>query len=72
LQQPLPHVALAIERVRLRVSQGGHAIAEDVIRRRYLQGWTNFQELYRPMADEWQLFDASGLPPRLIDSGRKT
>ncbi|WP_254939854.1 zeta toxin family protein [Cyanobium sp. Morenito 9A2] len=29
----------AIERVRLRISQGGHAIPEDVIRRRFRAGW---------------------------------
>jgi predicted ABC-type ATPase len=67
----LPHAELAIERVRLRVSQGGHDITEDVIRRRFTQGWTNSQELYRPIVDEWTLFDASGLPPRLIKSGKK-
>ena len=37
----LASVELAIERVRLRVRNGGHYIAEDVIRRRYDRGLAN-------------------------------
>lgn len=47
----LSAVELAIERVRIRVSQGGHGITEEVIRRRYLQGWENFQRVYCPLVN---------------------
>lgn len=65
----LPSADLAVERVRLRVQQGGHDIPETVIRRRFAQGWANFQDLYRPLVGAWQLYDARVLPPSLIDSG---
>ncbi len=65
----LPSVDLAIERVALRVQQGGHNIPEDVIRRRYTRGWENFETLYRPMVDSWQLYDASPWPPVLVEDG---
>ena len=45
----LPDVTLAIERVRVRVKQGGHNIPENVIRRRYKAGWKNFQEIYKDL-----------------------
>lgn len=64
----LPTVDLAIERVRLRVQQGGHNIPEDVIRRRFTQGWVNFDTLYRPLVNDWRLYDASVQIPQLIDS----
>jgi predicted ABC-type ATPase len=65
----LPSADLAVERIRLRVQQGGHDIPEDVIRRRFAQGWANFQSLYRPLVDAWRLYDASELPVQLIESG---
>ena len=52
--------AEAIERVRLRVSQGGHAVPEAVIRRRFEAGRCNFRDLYRHRVDFWQQFNASG------------
>jgi predicted ABC-type ATPase len=42
---------LAIERVAVRVSQGGHDVPEDVIRRRFAQGWSNLNNLYRTLVD---------------------
>ena len=42
----LNSVALAIERVALRVQEGGHHIPEAVIRRRYEGGLRNFFRLY--------------------------
>lgn len=60
---------LAIARVANRVREGGHAIPEDVIRRRYAAGWRNFESLYRGLVDEWILFDNSERDAILIDSG---
>ena len=65
----LDDVELAIQRVRLRVILGGHDIPVDTIRRRFVRGWENFQKLYRPIADAWQLFDANQFPPVLMDEG---
>ncbi|HET6496362.1 MAG TPA: hypothetical protein VFH61_13470 [Thermoleophilia bacterium] len=68
----LNSVELAIRRVRLRVRSGGHDVPEDLIRRRFVRGWDNFQNLYRPMADVWQLFDTSSYPPMLVDEGKRS
>lgn len=59
---------LAIERVRQRVAQGGHAVPEGVIRRRFRAGRANF-EVCSPLVDGWALYDNSGESPRLLDWG---
>ena len=64
-------VTVAIDRVRVRVKQGGHNIPETVIRRRYETGWKNFQEVYKNLVDAWVLFDNSGDKPVLLDKGEK-
>ncbi len=68
----LPNVDIAIRRVQTRIQQGGHAIPEPVIRRRFKAGWENFQELYRPLVNTWAIYDNSGLLPVLIDEGNNT
>jgi predicted ABC-type ATPase len=65
----LPDPDLAIRRVRHRVQLGGHAIPEDVIRRRFARGWENFENGYRRVVDEWAVYDAGCLPVRLIETG---
>ncbi|HVQ36692.1 MAG TPA: AAA family ATPase [Pyrinomonadaceae bacterium] len=60
---------LAVERVRVRVDQGGHNVPEQVIRRRFEQGWRNFVEVYRPLVDSWRLYDNSGELPQLLETG---
>lgn len=64
-------VDLAIERVRLRVASGGHDVPEDVIRRRFDRGWANFNGLYRPVADAWQVYNCSGPAPELLEEGER-
>lgn len=66
----LPSPELAIQRVRLRVRQGGHDIPEDVIRRRFERGWLNFESAFKPLVDDWRLYDASVKPAFLIDKGK--
>ena len=68
----LSSASMAVERVRLRVQQGGHNIPQNVIRRRFDQGWANFQGLYRPLVNAWSLYDASEQPLRFIESGVKS
>lgn len=65
----LPHVALALHRVRARVLQGGHDVPADVIRSRFTAGWKNFLEIYRPLVDEWIIYDCSGDTPQPLEFG---
>ncbi len=60
---------MAIERVAQRVAQGGHAVPEQVVRRRFEAGWRNFNEFYKELVDGWQLFDSSRPEPVLLDEG---
>ena len=55
----LQNVDLAIERVKIRVAEGGHNIENEVIRRRYKKGIKNLFEIYLPIADEVMIFDNS-------------
>lgn len=63
----LPSVEFALERVKLRVAQGGHNVPEDVIRRRFARSWNNFNIFYKPLADSWIVFDTSGKIPVITD-----
>ena len=60
---------IAVQRVAERVRQGGHDIAEDVIRRRFTKGIQNFEGLYRPLVTDWILYDNSGPEPTVLDQG---
>ncbi len=62
----LPSPDLAVARVLDRVRRGGHAVPEEVVRRRYRAGLRNFFGLYRPLATTWSMYDNSGSAPRLI------
>ena len=63
LFRSLPSADDAVERVRLRASQGGHDVPEDVVRRRFETGLRNFRELYSEAVDEWILFDGLNSSP---------
>jgi len=65
----LPSADFAVERVRLRVAQGGHNIPEPDIRRRFDRGLENFHRHYRTTVDVWKIFDASRTPPALVEEG---
>ncbi|ESQ15246.1 MAG: AAA family ATPase [Thiohalocapsa sp. PB-PSB1] len=65
----LPSADMAVARVAERVRQGGHAVPDAVIRRRFASGWRNFIDLYRPLANQWVLFDSAERPPKLVDWG---
>jgi predicted ABC-type ATPase len=62
----LQSAEMAMERVAMRVAQGGHDIPEPVIRRRFRAGRENFLNLYKPLADEWRHYDNAGEEPVLI------
>lgn len=57
----------AIARVAQRVKQGGHDVAEAVIRRRFVAGRENLERLYAPEVDAWMLYDNAGIQPVLLD-----
>lgn len=67
----LEHEQDAIDRVAYRVSQGGHNIPEEVIRRRFHKGLNNFNTIYKDLADSWFLYDNKGESPLLVESGGK-
>lgn len=58
---------LAVQRVKERVTSGGHGVEEQIIRRRYAKGAKYFFSLYRPLADTWVVYDnsVSGDPVRI-------
>ena len=60
---------LAVQRVATRVREGGHDIAEPVIRRRYANGVRNLHRVYLPIAADWQVYNNSGLEPTLVAAG---
>lgn len=61
----------ALARVAMRVSQGGHSVPPDTIRRRFDAGLRNFRDVYRHRVDYWQWIDNSGETPRLLDEEGK-
>lgn len=65
----LPAAELAIGRVKARVAQGGHDVAEDVVRRRFESGLRNFETVYRQLVDSWVLYDNFGEIPLALRHG---
>ena len=55
----LSSAQLAVRRVKLRVSMGGHHVPSHVVQRRFGRSLSNFFALYAPLSDEWTLFDNS-------------
>ena len=67
----LPNADVAIARVAARVSQGGHNIPENIIRRRFDSGLKNFDTMYKQQVDAWMLYDNSVSKPRILAWGEK-
>ena len=67
----LQNVEIAIERVATRVAQGGHDVPKMVIRRRYIAGLRNFNEIYKGLVDVWTLYDNSGEVPMKLEKGSR-
>jgi predicted ABC-type ATPase len=67
-QQAGYHVALiyvrlaspdqSIDRVRRRVAAGGHGIPEEIVRRRFRKSLRYLEEYYKPIVDEWEIWDS--------------
>lgn len=60
---------LVIARVRQRVREGGHNIPEPVIRRRFASGLGTFENLCKPLVDEWALYET--IPQANLFSSKK-
>ena len=56
----------AVERVSLRVLQGGHDVPEADIRRRFARSRRQVLADYLPLADEWVLWDNSSPPHQRV------
>lgn len=67
----LPSAHHVVRRVARRVREGGHDIPEPVARRRFERSWRNFVELYRPIADEWLVYDTSSRSPTLVAASER-
>lgn len=65
----LPSTELAIARVQNRVAQGGHSIPNEVVRRRFVAGLSNFEKIYMRIVNSWAVYDNVESIPRLIASG---
>ena len=55
-----------LQRIKKRVSLGGHAIPTDAVHRRHPRCFDNFWNLYRPICTDWHVFDNSGAKPKSI------
>ena len=65
----LPDAETAIARVAARVAQGGHAIPEEVIRRRFVAGLHNLDSVYKMLVNGWTVYDNFGQHPVKIATG---
>lgn len=54
----LPSPEHSVERVRRRVDAGGHGIPEDVVRRRFGKSLRYLERYYKPIVDEWEIWDS--------------
>lgn len=66
----VPSADFAVARVRARVIEGGHYVPEEDICRRFTKSWTNFQTIYRDLADKWIVFDNSGEEPIVLEESQ--
>lgn len=60
---------LAVSRVAMRVSTGGHHIPEATIRQRYGRSLQNLFTLYMPVITTWKVYDNSAADYRLVAEG---
>ena len=52
----LDSAELCVNRVASRVARGGHNVPPEDVRRRFQRSNQNFWNIYKPLADEWNLF----------------
>ena len=62
---------LSLNRIAMRVAQGGHNVPTEDALRRFKRGLRNFETYYRPLADEWTFVDTSEAIPILVKTPMK-
>ena len=62
----LPSKEESWKRVERRIQEGGHAVPQEAVFRRYPRIRELVIHSYAPLADEWYLWDASQTPPKFI------
>ena len=50
---------ISINRIKVRVSKGGHHVPDEDVKRRFERGTNNFWNMYRQMSDNWILINNS-------------
>ena len=60
------NVEVTLNRIKARVSAGGHDVPEAIVRRRFKRSTRNFILDYRPLSNSWILFDNSGAAPEMV------
>ncbi len=65
----LPNPIQAVERVSVRVREGGHDIPRDVILRRYSSGIYNLFNIYMNIVDSWIVVENYNTPRTVIADG---
>lgn len=64
----LPSVEASIARVRQRIAAGGHGIPEEIIRRRFEKSRAYFESDYKPIVDEWYVWNSAEGTFRLAEA----
>lgn len=67
----LPSADHSVARVARRVSEGGHGIPENTLRRRFGLSLEYLETVYKPIVDAWRVYASGGDTPELLDSGPK-
>ena len=62
----IPNVDIALARIKERVTDGGHDVPAQDVKRRFYRGLSNLFKLYRPLLDSWMLFNNSSTVPAFI------
>lgn len=65
----LPSPDLAVARVAHRVAKGGHHVPETDVRRRFQRGLNNFENVFKPIVDEWYHWRSDEQALSLVDCG---
>ncbi|MFA7115896.1 MAG: zeta toxin family protein [Bacteroidales bacterium] len=63
--------SLAVERVKLRVTSGGHNVTEEKIRRRYDLSIHYLFSIYIELCEYWMIIDNSKSPEIICEGGKK-
>lgn len=66
----LTSAQLALRRVAARVKQGGHNVPRGDVLRRFERGWKNFENVYKPLADAWAIYDNSCTGLELVEKSK--